>query len=167
MVYINLAKIHNFEFDELKLSKRVIKEVLSTEKINVDVSVNISIVSKYKIKKLNFITRKINKVTDVLSFPNIDFKRPSNINQIICDNKKYISVYDFSNNSLFLGDIVICYDRVISQSRRYGHSIIREYSFLITHSMLHLLGYDHIIKKDEIKMFNKQDIVLKKLKITK
>ena len=59
----------------------------------------------------------------------------------------------------------MCYDKIISQSSMYNHSVKREYSFLLVHSLLHLLGYDHINIKDERKMFEKQDEVLNALNI--
>ena len=49
---------------------------------------------------------------------------------------------------VLLGDIVICVSRVYAQAKEYGHSVKREYAFLITHSMLHLMGYDHMVPED-------------------
>ena len=154
-----------FEFDENKLSKKVLSEVLKVEKISVNVSVNISLVGTGKIRSLNKNNRKIDKVTDVLSFPNITFKKPSDIKSVIKNKKLENLIFDYSTNTYFLGDIVICYNKVIDQSKKYNHSIKREYSFLLTHSMLHLLGYDHMIKKDEKLMIDKQNEVLNNLKI--
>ena len=156
-----------FDFDEYKLSMKVLSEVLKVEKINIDISVNISIVGSKKIRILNKESRKNDKVTDVLSFPNITFKKPSDINSIIHNKKEKSIAYDYVTNSYFLGDIVICNNKVIEQSKKYNHSIKREYSFLITHSMLHLLGYDHMIKKDEDLMIKKQENILNNLKISR
>ena len=165
MVNINLTKIHSFGFDELSLSKKIIKEILLFEKIHESVSVNISIVGKNKIKTLNRVNRDIDKVTDVLSFPNIQFGKNVSFNKLIKNKSLFAQIYDFDSKSIFLGDVVICYEKVFSQSKKYNHSIKREYSFLLTHSILHLLGYDHMNKKDEGVMFNIQDEVLNKLKI--
>lgn len=165
MVNINLTKIHSFGFDELSLSKKIIKEILLFEKIHERVSVNISIVGKNKIKTLNRVNRDIDKVTDVLSFPNIQFGKNVNLNELIKNKSLFVQIYDFDSKSIFLGDVVICYEKVFSQSKKYNHSIKREYSFLLTHSILHLLGYDHMNKKDESVMFNIQDEVLNKLNI--
>jgi probable rRNA maturation factor len=167
MVNVNLTKIHSFGFDELTLSKKIIREILSYEKIKSDISVNISIVGKSKIRTLNKVNRGIDKVTDVLSFPNIEFKRSGGFNQLIKDKSVFAEIYDFDSKSIFLGDVVICYDKTISQSKKYNHSVKREFSFLLTHSILHLLGYDHMKKSDEKIMFEIQDKILDKLKITR
>ena len=63
----------------------------------------------------------------------------------------------------YLGDIFICIDKVYEQAKSYEHSNEREFAFLLLHGILHLSGYDHIEKEDEIIMFNKQDELLEKL----
>ena len=155
----------SFDFDEYKISKKVLAEVLKVEKIDINISVNISIVGSKKIRTLNKIKRKIDRVTDVLSFPNISFEYPSDIKTLIKNTKNIALFFDYTTNSYFLGDIVICYNKVIEQSKKYNHSIMREYCFLLTHSMLHLLGYDHIKINDEKFMIEKQNNILKNLKI--
>lgn len=165
MINVNLTKIHSFGFDELKLSKSIIKEVLLVEKINENFSVNISIVGKSKIRTLNRNNRGIDKVTDVLSFPNINFIKSISINKLIKNKLLLAQIYDFDSKSIFLGDVVICYEKTLSQSKKYNHSVKREYSFLLTHSILHLLGYDHINRKEESEMFEIQDKILNNLNI--
>ena len=64
-----------------------------------------------------------------------------------------------------MGDIFISYDKIIEQANNYGHSILREFSFLVSHGVHHLLGYDHMTKEDEKVMFEKQEYILKLLKI--
>ena len=66
-----------------------------------------------------------------------------------------------------LGDIVINKNRVISQAEEYGHSFLREFAFLVTHSMLHLLGYDHMEDDERIVMERKQEEILDSLGITR
>lgn len=157
--------ISKFDFDEYKVSRKIIEEVLRVEKINTSISVNISIVGDRKIRSLNKNSRSIDKVTDVLSFPNISFKKPSDIKSIAKSKKEQSLSFDYETNSYFLGDIVICNNKVIEQSKKYNHSVKREYSFLLAHSMLHLLGYDHMVIKDENTMIEKQNKVLNNLKI--
>ena len=166
-IYINLINKYDFGFDVLKLSKKIVREVIEFEKINFDISVNISVVGLARIQSINKFNRNIDKATDVLSFPNILLKKRSDLDKAVRDKTIYASIYDFNTNSIFIGDIVICYNKVISQSHKYCHSVKREYSFLLTHSMLHLLGYDHINTKDEKVMFEKQDYILDKLGISK
>jgi probable rRNA maturation factor len=117
------------------------------------------------IKKINKENRNINKITDVLSFPNIDFKKPSNFKRYVKDDVYDVSILDMTTKTIFLGDVVMCYDKILYQSKMYDHSIKREYSFLLVHSLLHLLGYDHMDIKDERKMFKKQDEILDSLNI--
>ena len=121
--------------------------------------------SKYVIRRLNRENRGIDKVTDVLSFPSIDFNKPSDFSKYVHNGKIDISILNLNNNTIFLGDVIICYDKVLSQAKKYNHSIKREYAFLLTHSLLHLLGYDHMNEKDENIMFEKQERVLNNLKI--
>ena len=167
MIKINYNDINkfNFDFDIKVLSKRLLKKILEIENISYDISINLSIVSLGKIKKINKEYRGINNSTDVLSFPNIDFKRPSSFSKFINNGVYDVSIIDLNSKTIFLGDIVICFQKVISQSKNYNHSTKREFSFLFVHSVLHLLGYDHENEKQEKIMFAKQELVLDSLKI--
>ena len=178
MVIINSSiENYKFDFDILAVSKKISREVFKQENIKYDISFNLSIVSNYKIRKINREFRNIDKITDVLSFPNIDFKIVSNFAEFIVKNKKLtnkvisykdyfdISIVDINTNTIFLGDVLICYNKILSQAKKYNHSPKREYSFLLLHSLLHLLGYDHLHDDEERKMFKKQDEILKKLNI--
>lgn len=128
-------------------------ETLDEDFSAVDVSVNF--VSEDEIKRLNNEFRKIDKVTDVLSFPNLDKK---------CDQK--LSDFDDERNPddklLFLGDIAICLKKAKSQAKEYGHSVKREVCFLALHGLLHLLGFDHIKKGDEKVMNETAEKILSK-----
>ena len=118
-----------------------------------NISVNITIVGKEKIKQLNAEFRSVDKVTDVLSFPlleNYELKSGEMLDENICTD---------------LGDIVICKSRAIEQAKEYNHSTQREICFLALHGFLHVLGYDHIKKDDEEIMFNLQDKILKKAQV--
>ena len=144
-----------FDFDPKSLAKKVIKEVIGFETIKDLLSkgftldekfeVNILCVGNPKIKKINTETRKIKKETDCLSFP--------------------MWQWSIETGNFVLGDIVISIDKVISQAKEYGHSVKREFAFLICHSILHLLGYDHMKKKDANIMEKRQDEILNSLKI--
>ncbi len=104
-------------------------------------SFSVSVVDEEFIKQLNNAYRKINKVTDVLSFPT--------------DEADYEE-----DDELDLGDIVICLQKLKLQANEFGHSLEREAAFLFTHGFLHLLGYDHIDLKSEQEMFTLQDKIL-------
>ena len=103
---------------------------------------NIIIVDNEKIHEINKKYRKIDRETDVISFA--------------LEDEMDIDYGDFR----LLGDIYISHDRVISQAKEYGHSELREISFLATHGILHLLGYDHMEEKDEKEMFALQNELL-------
>lgn len=141
----------NYKLDEntLALINKCIEKTISIENFTNDVEISLSIVDNKTIKHLNYEYRNINKETDVLSFPLID-----DFNNI--NNTKY---------PIALGDIIISVDKAIHQAKQYGHSLQRELCFLTVHSMLHLLGYDHITEEEEEVMFEKQDVILNSLNI--
>lgn len=98
----------------------------------------------------------------MLSFPNIDFDSPCNYE---CIDEDDMNLFEPDSGRLMLGDIIICYDKVISQAEEYGHSVKRELSFLIVHSLLHLFGYDHIDEEDRVMMEDMQKYILDSLNI--
>lgn len=130
---------------------KIAEEVLGEDFENVYLSVNF--VSDEQIKRLNSEFRKIDKVTDVLSFPNLQKKAEESL-------KNFQSDADFDTNMLFLGDVVISKNVAKTQAREFGHSMKREVCFLALHGLLHLLGYDHIEKDDEKIMNKLQDEIL-------
>ena len=113
--------------------------VLNENFENVVVSVNF--VDEQEIKQLNKNFRQIDKITDVLSFPNLQ-KSPS---QKLAEFDNEVD----DEGKLLVGDIVICKRVAYAQAKEYGHSKKREVCFLALHGLLHLLGYDHIEKEDE------------------
>ena len=135
-----------------KISKifSIAREVTNTKN---NISVNITIVSQKEIQRLNNEFRGIDRVTDVLSFPLFEK-----------DELKTGEMLD-ENITSDIGDIVICKVRAKEQAKEYGHSLLRELCFLSLHGFLHLLGYDHIEKKDEEIMFPLQEKILKEADI--
>ena len=131
-----------------KLIEKVISEALRYEGVNDNTEVSVTIVDNEEIRKINNKFRNIDRATDVLSFPLIDF-----------DNE------DLPNDGskIYLGDIIISIERAKEQAKEYGHSIDREIGFLTAHSMLHLLGYDHMVPEEEKEMFAKQEEILNNL----
>ena len=123
-----------------------------------DVSVSINFVSDEEIQRLNREFRNIDKVTDVLSFPNLN-KTPNE------KLKKFRKLADFDTNLLFLGDIVISKKVAKKQAREYEHSLKREVCFLALHGFLHLLGFDHIKEEDENIMTKLQSKVLSEVSL--
>lgn len=142
----------NYNIDEntFNLINKCIEETLKTENFTNNVEISLSIVDNKEIKKLNSIHRNIDKETDVLSFPMLD---------------EFNNIENNMLHPILLGDIIISIDKAMTQAKDYGHSLERELCFLTVHSMLHLLGYDHMDKDEEKIMFEKQDIILNNLNI--
>ena len=133
--------------DYEKLIEEVVNEAVDYVKCPYECEVNVTIVTNERIHEINNEFRGIDKETDVLSFPMID--------------------YDLDTGELILGDIVISYDRVISQAHEFNHSVRREFAFLVAHSMLHLFGYDHMEEDERVEMERKQNDILINLGITR
>lgn len=131
-----------------KLIEKVISEALRYEGVNDNTEVSVTIVDNEEIRKINNKFRNIDRATDVLSFPLIDFD-----NESLPDD----------GSKIYLGDIIISIERAKEQAKEYGHSIDREIGFLTAHSMLHLLGYDHMVPEEEKEMFAKQEEILNNL----
>ena len=119
----------------------IIKRVLKHEKVE-NAYFSVIFVSAKEIKKINKKYRKVDAVTDVISFAFEDVQ--DNIN----------------SNIRILGDIYICIEKMLEQAQIYEHSIKRELSFLTVHGLLHLLGYDHSDKESEKEMFGLQELIL-------
>ena len=131
-------------------AEKTIKEVLRTEDFSENVEVSLSIVDEDEIHKLNKEYRNVDRKTDVLSFP--------------MDEKAYDNE---GNPIILLGDIVICLDVAKDQAIDFGHSFEREIMYLICHSTLHLLGYDHIEEEDKKVMRAKEKEIMKNLGVFK
>lgn len=131
--------------DEIKeLIKKSVKAVLKIENLEENVEVSVSFVDDDEIKGLNRDFRGVDKVTDVLSFP-IDDK-------FMIENK-------------ILGDVIINTKRVMEQASELGHTNERELSYLTVHSVLHLLGYDHMDEIEKREMREREKLAMKELSI--
>ncbi len=162
--YVENETKESFAFDEKQLAETVATAVLASEKCPYEASVNLLITDGEGIREYNRDYRDIDAETDVLSFPAVDYERPSDFSLV----KKMPAAYlDQDTGELLLGDIILNADRVRLQAQEYGHSLVREYAFLLTHSLLHLLGYDHMNEAEEKEMFGRQEAVLEGLKITR
>ncbi len=122
--------------------------------------VSLSFVGEDEIRELNKEYRDTDKVTDVLSFPTVE-----NPDRGVIDIASHASDLNPETWLLSLGDIIICLPRAKQQAKEYGHSLKREVAFLSLHSLLHLLGYDHMNQADEEQMTAVQNAVLDKLNI--
>ena len=107
----------------------------------------------------------IDSPTDVLSFPNVSYERAGDFSVLL--GEQLVDLLDPDTGKIMFGDIVINEDRVRSQAEDFGHSVKREFAFLVAHSMLHLCGYDHMEEEEAKVMEKKQEDVLGKLGITR
>lgn len=143
------------EFNESieKLITKVSGLVIDTEGVKIDCKVDITLVDDAKIQEINNEYRNINSPTDVLSFPIIEG----------CEGQINPEVGDYDEDGhAMLGDIIISLETAKRQAEEYGHSFEREVAFLVTHGMLHLLGFDHEEEEQEKKMLEEQEKILTK-----
>ena len=147
--------------DCLKLSELVGDKVLELENCPYEAEVCLVVTDNEGIREINREFRQIDRATDVLSFPSIPFESPCDY-AILEQDESY---FDLDSGNLVLGDIMISADKVLSQAEEYGHSVEREFSFLVAHSMLHLLGYDHMTPEEAEVMEKKQNEALSALGI--
>lgn len=126
--------------------EKAVKAVLKVEKCEGDFEVSVSFVSNGEIRELNREYRNVDSETDVLSFPMDD---------------------DEFNGIIILGDIVLSTQKIIEQAKDFGHSLEREMLYLTVHSMLHLLGYDHMNTTEKEEMRLREKDIMKELQIFK
>ena len=143
------------------LAKRVIEAAIDYVDCPYEAEVNLLLTMNDEIHEMNRNFREIDRATDVLSFPMVDYEQAGEF-EFLDDAMEY---FNPETGELMLGDIVISKEKVISQAEEYGHSVEREYAFLIAHSMLHLFGYDHMEEAERIVMEEKQKEILEQLQI--
>lgn len=150
--------------DPKDLARRVIEAALDSENCPYEAEVNLLLTDNEGIHEMNREQRGIDRPTDVLSFPMLEFESPADFSAAEEDE---MGSFDPETGELLLGDIVISVDKVAEQAEKYGHSREREYAFLIAHSMLHLMGYDHEEKSEAAVMEEKQEAILAGLHISR
>lgn len=152
MIEVFYDGIDNLKEEEL--IRKVIECVLREEGIKKNLDVYVTLTNNETIRKVNAEQRNIDMATDVLSFPMFDRSE-------IPDLKKEDKTEDI------LGDIIVSIEKVKEQAEEYGHSFERELAYLVTHGMLHLLGYDHIIDEEKAVMRKREEEILGILNITR
>lgn len=144
--------------DELvELAKVSINKALDYTEFPYEVDVALTTVSNETIREINKEHRGLDKATDVLSFPMVDWVKPCDYDFLDEHVDYYVNP---DSECILLGDIVLSMDKVKSQATQYGHSLEREFAFLIVHSMLHLLGYDHMVMDEEKVMIDLQKKIM-------
>ena len=153
MIEVFYDGIDNLEREE-NLIRDVVNCVLKEEGIKKNLDVYVTLTNNETIRKINAEQRNIDKATDVLSFPMFEREEIPNL-------KKEDETEDI------LGDIIVSIEKVKEQAEEYGHSFERELAYLVTHGMLHLLGYDHMIDEEKVVMRKREEEILGVLNITR
>lgn len=153
-----------FSFDEEQTAALVAEAVLDDAGCPYEAQVSVLLTTDEEIQAINREQRGIDKPTDVLSFPETEYPVPGSFAFL---EEGHADCFEPDSGELMLGDIVISTDRVRAQAEEYGHSLLREYAFLLAHSMLHLIGYDHMTDGQAQIMEEKQESILKGLGITR
>lgn len=156
MAKITISKLKKLPFNAQAVADATIEVLNQTGKVNVE----LQIVSEDFIKDVNNRFRKIDRVTDVLSFPSLDGVRYKDVTA-----KNFPLDAVGRDKTVFLGSIIICEERALEQAKEFGHSLERELCYLFCHGLLHLFGYDHETESDDIEMRSLANKVLEKIKV--
>ncbi|ADQ46283.1 protein of unknown function UPF0054 [Caldicellulosiruptor kronotskyensis 2002] len=141
------------------ISKIIEESIVNTIKVFLEeenFEISVFIVDNSFIKELNRNYRNVNKETDVLSFPIFEFK-----------NGKLLEDIVIMEDEIPLGDIVISIEKAAQQAKEFGHSLEREIAYLTVHSVLHLLGFDHIEEDDRKVMREYEEQILQSMGLTR
>lgn len=151
-----------FDFSMEEQLQRLTDYVLAEEKFPYEAELSVTIVSKEEIHRMNKEFRQVDRPTDVLSFPMMEYEKAGDFQSELFRQSLTVSP---ESEEVLLGDVVLCGDVVKEQAKEYGHSELREFSFLVVHSLLHLLGYDHMEDEERVQMEERQRVIMSGLKI--
>lgn len=161
-IYFEDEAMLSFDFDPERQLGQIIPYVRDHVNCPYELEVNVTMVDKTAIQEVNARFRDLCRPTDVLSFPMAEYDKPADF-----DGPAFLGsrTVDPDTGELVLGDMMLCSEIIKEQAKEYGHSEIREFSFLVVHSMLHLFGYDHILERDRIEMEEEQKTIMNALGI--
>lgn len=162
--YVENETEQSFSFVEKEILDRVMEAVLTAEGCPYEATVSLLLTDGIGIRQYNAQYRDIDAETDVLSFPNLEFETPGDFSAV---ETAEADCFDPDSGELVLGDIIVSVERVKSQAKEYGHSELREFAFLLAHSLYHLCGYDHMEAGEAALMEEKQEAALAGLGITR
>ena len=137
---------------------------LEKEAFPYEAEVNLTLTDNSGIHEINLEYRQMDRPTDVLSFPMLSYDTPGDFSFL---EEEAEEDFNPDTGEAILGDIIISVEKVMEQADAYGHSVEREYAFLICHSMLHLFGYDHMTPEEAKIMEEKQEAILQDMGITR
>ncbi|MDO4295284.1 MAG: rRNA maturation RNase YbeY [bacterium] len=148
------------ELPYTEIIEKVIQEAMDYEACPYEAEINVVLTDNEEIQRINQEFRGMDRATDVLSFPLVDYETPADFSHLEDAAEDY---FNLETGELMLGDIIVSVEKVQEQAASYGHSQTRELAFLIAHSMLHLFGYDHMEDEERVVMERKQAEVLDRL----
>lgn len=146
------------------LIQQVVEQALDYESCPYEVQLYVLLTNDEEIHQVNLEHRQIDRPTDVLSFPMASYSSPADFSDM---EDREPDAFHPETGELILGDILISMDKVKEQAEEYGHSRRRELAFLVAHSMLHLMGYDHMEEEERIIMEKRQEEILQKCGISR
>ncbi|MBQ9886301.1 MAG: rRNA maturation RNase YbeY [Lachnospiraceae bacterium] len=152
--------VSNYE----EIIKKVVDGALDMEECPYECEVSITIVDNDEIQAINKEFRGIDNPTDVLSFPMVEYPAPAEFDFL---EEEGDDCFNPETGELLLGDIILSAEKILEQAEKYGHSVVRELAFLTAHSMLHLMGYDHMEEDERAVMEEKQRLLMDRLGITR
>lgn len=152
------SKVFSFPVEDV--FRKVAEAVLEKENCPYETCINMLLTDNEGIRGYNKEYRQIDKETDVLSFPNLEYETSGDFSIVEDDEADF---FDLDSGELLLGDIIISVEKIEEQAKLYGHSELREFAFLVAHSMFHLCGYDHMTQADAAVMEQKQEMILEQL----
>lgn len=152
----------SFDFSEDEYVRKVIEKAMDYVKCPYEAEVNVLFTDNNGIHEMNKEYRQIDRPTDVLSFPMLEYDQAGNFDFL--EDESYDNFHP-ETGELILGDIVLSCEKIKEQAKEYGHSELRELCFLVAHSMLHLFGYDHMEDTEREQMERMQTEILEELGI--
>ncbi|MCI8402968.1 MAG: rRNA maturation RNase YbeY [Lachnospiraceae bacterium] len=162
--YVEFESAATLELPCEELLRRCLAAVMEEEKCPYEAQVEMVITDNASIREVNREFRHVDAATDVLSFPMIEYKSPSDFSDLEERAREY---FDPDSGELMLGDMMISAEKVKEQAVLYGHSVEREFAFLTVHSLLHLCGYDHMEEEDRLLMEERQRVIMDRLGISR
>ncbi|HIZ43899.1 MAG TPA: rRNA maturation RNase YbeY [Firmicutes bacterium] len=143
--------------------KKVIDAALDQESCPYEAEVSVTLTDAERVREINREFRGIDRTTDVLSFPMAEYQSPADFSFL--EEEENFDCFNPETGELLLGDIILNVEKIREQAEAYGHSLVRELAFLTAHSMLHLMGYDHMEEQDRLLMEARQKLLMDTLGI--
>lgn len=166
MIFIDNRQDKICVAEELEVTiESIIQYTLKEEEVTIPCEVSVVFVDDEEIREINRENRNIDKSTDVLSFPMLEYPRGSVFKDVYLNHKFHLS--DLDDGNLILGDIVLSLEKAEEQRKEFEHSFLREAAYLTVHSVLHLLGYDHMEEEEKNVMRKREEEILNKFHLTR